>query len=326
VAVLLGEIDAKTNEYMRENAHFADLFNYYLYQGEQVIDPDNLRELDRTSASLIYGDESKKLDIDEDFRDILKLLTIKEDDKATYLLLGLEDQMHVHYAMPVRNMLYDAKSYAMQVKNSASKHRQHHESGESSDEFLSGFHKDDKLQPVITLVLYWSGKEWDGPVSVHEMLDTNDQKLLKFIPDYRINLVSPVGIYETDFEKFQTPLAEVLQYIKYSGNKEALDRVLEENEKFHHLDRESADLLNTVTNSNLEFEEGKEEVDVCTAVKEMREESKLEGRQEGINESRIQFAKNLLKDGSMTTDKIAKMAMLPLSKVKELEKEMFPLT
>lgn len=98
--------------------------------------------------------------------------------------------------------------------------------------FLSGFHKDDKLQPVITLVLYWSGKEWDGPVSVHEMLDTNDQKLLKFIPDYRINLVSPVGIYETDFEKFQTPLAEVLQYIKYSGNKEALDRVLEENENF----------------------------------------------------------------------------------------------
>lgn len=169
------------------------------------------------------------------------------------MLLSLEDQTHVHYAMPVRNMLYDAKSYVKQVKNIASKHKQNHENGTSSDEFLSGFHKDDKLQPVITLVLYWSGKEWDDPLNIYDMLDTDDHDLLKLIPDYRINLISPAEISEKDFDKFETTLAEVLQYIKHSGNKDKLDKVLDENKKFQHLDRESADLLNTVMNSNLKF-------------------------------------------------------------------------
>ena len=237
------------------------------------------------------------------------------------MLLSLEDQTHVHYAMPVRNMLYDAKSYVKQVKNIASKHKQNHENGTSSDEFWSGFHKDDKLQPVITLVLYWSGKEWDDPLNIYDMLDTDDHDLLKLIPDYRINLISPAEIPEKDFDKFETTLAEVLQYIKHSGNKDKLDKVLDENKKFQHLDRESADLLNTVTNSNLKFKYGEEEVNVCTAVKEMREESEAKGK----NEARVEVAKNLLKDGTLSVEKIATMSMLPLSKVKELEKEMFPL-
>lgn len=269
----MADIDAKTNEYMSESEHFADLFNYYVYNGRQVIDPDKLQEMDRTSLSIIYGDDTKSSVTDEDYRDVIKLLTIKADDNATYMLLGLEDQTHVHYAMPVRDMLYDARSYAKQVKNISRRHRLDGDNGTTSDEFLSGFHKDDKIHPVITLVLYWSGGEWDGPTSIYETLDTDDNELLRLIPNYRINLISPSSIRESDFAKFKTTLAEVLQYIKHSRNKNELDKALNENEQFRHLDRESADLLNTVTHSNLKFEEGKEEVDVCLAVKEMREES-----------------------------------------------------
>lgn len=41
-------------------------------------------------------------------RDIYKYVDARTDGKAVYLMLGLEVQDKVHYAMPVRTMLYDA--------------------------------------------------------------------------------------------------------------------------------------------------------------------------------------------------------------------------
>ena len=36
----MSEKDAITKEYMQDNEIFADAFNYYLYNGEQVIKPE----------------------------------------------------------------------------------------------------------------------------------------------------------------------------------------------------------------------------------------------------------------------------------------------
>ena len=59
--------------------------------------------------------------------------------------------------------------------------------------------------------------------------------------------------------------------------------------------------INAVTKSNMKIEEGKEAVDMCLAIQEMKEESRIEGRNEGIIEGRnvgelegaITFAKEL---------------------------------
>ena len=42
----MGLKDTVTTKYMGQNQIFADAFNYYIYGGEQVIDPDSLEELD----------------------------------------------------------------------------------------------------------------------------------------------------------------------------------------------------------------------------------------------------------------------------------------
>ena len=34
----------------------------------------------------------------------------------TYVLLGIENQTRIHYAMPVRNIIYDALQYGKQVE------------------------------------------------------------------------------------------------------------------------------------------------------------------------------------------------------------------
>lgn len=57
------------------------------------------------------------------YRDLLKTATIMEDGEAAYVLLGIENQTEVHYAMPVRNMLYDAMQYNQQVTDIAEKHK-----------------------------------------------------------------------------------------------------------------------------------------------------------------------------------------------------------
>ena len=40
----------------------------------------------------------------------------------TYVLLGIENQTRIHYAMPVRNIIYDALQYGKQVEEIARRH------------------------------------------------------------------------------------------------------------------------------------------------------------------------------------------------------------
>ncbi len=50
------------------------------------------------------------------YRDIVRQVTI--DNTEEYLariIVGIEEQSEVYYAMPVRNMLYDALNYSRQV-------------------------------------------------------------------------------------------------------------------------------------------------------------------------------------------------------------------
>lgn len=60
------------------------------------------------------------------------------------VLIGIEAQTNVHYAMPVKTMIYDALNYGDQV-NGAKKRHQKNKDYKSSEEFLSGFTYDDKL-------------------------------------------------------------------------------------------------------------------------------------------------------------------------------------
>lgn len=83
--------------------------------------------------------------------------------------------------MVVRNMLYDAMNYAQQVAKAAASHASDPEARPTSDEFLSGFWKDDRLMPVITLVINISGKPWDGARTLHDMLALEDRRILPYI-------------------------------------------------------------------------------------------------------------------------------------------------
>ena len=142
-----------------------------------------------------------------------------------------------------------------------------------------------------------------------------DTSLLKYIPNYRINLITPAEIHDDDFRKFHTELSEAFQFIKYSKDRHNLNRIMNENKNFEHLKRQTVKLINTVTDSGLRIPEGEEEVNMCLALKEMQEESLIEGknigRKEGITQATFENIRNLMETMNLSADQAMKALKIP---------------
>ena len=176
----MGKKDRYEKVYTGNTEVFADIVNYLLYEGEEKIQPYDLRELD---GEELLVEEKKVL---QRLRDVVKQVTVRQNEEAIYMIIGLENQTQVHYAMPVRTMVYDAMHYAGQVEEIRKQNgrRWKQRKGNNGDnngeqagsrvedrlltsaEFLSGITKEDKLLPVITIVILYSSEPWDGPTSL----------------------------------------------------------------------------------------------------------------------------------------------------------------
>ena len=268
----MGNIDKLTTKFMNHNDVFADAFNFFIYNGEKIIDASTLKPMDSHILLDIFDWDKPKQSYKtvQKYRDVFKQAVIKYNDEAAYVLLGVENQTDIHYAMPVRNMIYDALSYAEQV-SARGYYNKKNKTAKDGVEFLSGFLKTDKLIPVITLVVYFGVEKWDGPISLHEMLDTNNDVVLKYIQDYRINLIEPSGIKEEELELFTSDLKEVLTFIKFSKDSEKI--------KEHYMDRgkvmidnDAIRVIETVTNIKVPKKKGRKKTDMCEAINKLIEE------------------------------------------------------
>ena len=67
----MADKDTVTKDYMSDNETFADLFNFYIYGGREVIVPEQLKPLDTTEIALPYSDEH--LTAIQKLRDVMKI-------------------------------------------------------------------------------------------------------------------------------------------------------------------------------------------------------------------------------------------------------------
>ena len=283
--VRMGAIDTEAKAYLSDPAKVADAFNYWMYNGRDIIKATELEPLDTTAIALPYGNDARQPI--QKIRDVLKLYTAMMDNQAYYLLLGIEIQAAIHYGMPVRNMLYDAMGYAQQISNLAAAYSKSEEKLKGA-EFLSGLRKGDKLKPIVTLVISLSPDPWDGPTNLHEMLAAGNKEILSYVPDYKLNLLSPAQIAEEDFSKFRTGLGAVMQFIKHRKDK-SMDW-MDGNERFKRMDRDTANLIKTTTGADIQFGEKEDVVDMWVAwensMKQARLDGEMAGKQAGLNEGR----------------------------------------
>ena len=262
-----------------------------MYDGAQMIQPDQLRELDPTEIAILFNEndtqdrQSTKKEIIQKYRDHLKSAAIMEDGETAYVLLGIENQTDVNYAMPVRNMLYDALQYVRQVSRIADVHRSQKGKAEHKNatgaEFISGFHKNDKLIPVITLVLFFNADEWDGPRSLMDMMEITNPTVRRLVGDYPIYLIDPRSLADDELKKFHSSLREVMGCIKYSNDKDKLAAFISHNPRMN-MEVEAARVIEAINHMPIRLEKGAEQFDMCKAIEEMIEDGRQEGREETL--------------------------------------------
>lgn len=289
--------DAITKDFISDAEVFADIFNGYIYEGRQVIQPEQLAERDSVALAFPYGANGIRIPIQK-LRDSQKLCTVRTDGTAEYVLFGVENQAEIHYAMAVKNHLYDALEYAGQVEKAAKAHRKNGKDAAkdgkrpNSGEFLSGFWKEDRLIPSVTLTIYFGSEEWDGPLSLFDMMDVADPKILSCMDNYHVRLIAPALLSEEEILRFRTNLREVMLFIKYSKDKERLNEVLENHEeRFREMERRAVDVIEAITNTGLNYDEKEGKIDVCQAIQEMRKESERIGELRGEQKGELKKAR-----------------------------------
>ena len=298
--MLMGRADVAVRRWLGDKERFADLFNGTVFQGEEVVLAEDMEE-QKGESSLIVTDKNKNEKAVQKYRDIV----MRWNGKLNLAVLAVETQDKIHYAMPVRNMVYDGLDYAEQVRKVQKEHKGKYT---ISEEFLSGFNKEDKIYPVITLVFYYDTKKWDAAKDLYDMMGLEDEikkhPLLKqYIPNYHINLVDAGRIEEG--KQFRTDLHEVLGMLRYRGDKEGLQKYMSDHEPyFSNLDKDSYYAIGSFLQSKRllkKIEEnnrkGKEmRLDMCKALEELYAD--------GIEQGKRDTAINLKKMG-MTVDQIA---------------------
>lgn len=273
----MGKSDTAVNAWLGDNERFADLFNGVLFEGEQVIRPEELREMDLA-------------------------------------VFACETQSKVHYAMPVRNMLYDSLTYMDQIKalwkQNMPKGGQK-KSTLTEEEYLSRFRKEDRLCPVITLVFYYDLERWDGPRDLGDMLQCvklpgEKKSLSRYIPNYHLNLVD-AGSME-DENLFHTDLHQVFGMLKYRNRKEELRSYMgQHRDYFGSVDLETYRALRAFLHSekmlkDVACTEKEVRIDMCQALEDIYSDGIREGKAEGKAEGIAAVIGNMLRAGLSDAD------------------------
>lgn len=270
--------DPVLKDFWSDNNRFADLFNQVFFHGEPAIDTEKLSDKDTEESTILL--ENERVTAVARARDIIK----QHADGIELVLMAVENQMKIHYAMPVRLHLYDALRYTRQCKKLEQDHRTDKDLKET-DEFLSGMAKTDRILPVINLVVYYGEKPWDGPFCLSDMMDI-PPLFQPFFNDQKLHLLEVRDSVELKFENpdNQDFFTLIREFYTNSGhmNLDSFKEKFSEKEIYW----ETMAAIGAATGSGELVEYAQEHkggrLNMCTALENLKQEGRLEGRQEGM--------------------------------------------
>lgn len=302
-----GKTDVILKEFWRSSARFADLFNAVAFQGKQVLRAEELQEMDTDLSGTIRFPEYAESLVRN--RDLVK----KAAYGMEFVILGIENQQNIHYAMPLRTMLYDGLGYLKECRELKRSNRPAAKKM-SGDEFLSGMRREDRLHPIISIVVYYSEKSWDGPLRLRDMVGEMPEELEEMFADYSMNLVQ---VRESDGYVFQNEDVRTVFELSREIFRGEFHKI---NEQYRDkpIQSELVRVIGKITESTeliCQSEAEGEVVNMCTALEQLKEEGRLEGREESVRE----LVREWIKDG-YSTEMIAKLLKRPESFVEELKR------
>ena len=95
----------------------------------------------------------------------------------------------------------------------------------------------------------------------------------------------------TAFTGFRTSIRLLFEVLQNAYDKEKMQEVLQNDEKFSNVDRETVEAINLFAGTDIDIDEKEEVIDMCKAWEEQKNEGRELGREEGREEGRIRQAK-----------------------------------
>ena len=178
--------DLACKSFFSLNERFADLLNGSFYHGQQRIRAHELRELDTELGVQVKGNSLWRR------RDLMK----GHHQGSLVDLVGVEFQSSVDLMMPLRTMVYDALTYQR-----------------TYDLY-------NKVYPVKTMCLYTGDRKWNGPKSLHRMMEIEEERS-EYVNDYPVCVVD---LKEVDVQWFHNDevrqLIQLFQLVNQTKNVE----------------------------------------------------------------------------------------------------------
>ena len=200
----MGQHDLASNSLTSYADVFADIINAVVYGGKPVLLEQNLKPFYLNSAVEKDG-RLKGLYRDNCMEDIR--------NRIRYAIWGLENQYVPDRTTPFKSMGYTYTAYDRQIEEFLMRNKETHNSA-----YVSQLHPDQKLVPVITLVLYY-GKE-DIPEDICSMIRMpEDEAVRKYIQNYSLNLIRLRDLSQEQAEAFRSDFSCIAKFLSKSYTK-----------------------------------------------------------------------------------------------------------
>ena len=287
--------DSACRTFLSNDVSFASFINAVVFEGEQLIRPENLVRYENDTAFII--NDSKRIEDKKRRRDIV----VKSDINGIYCILGVEHQSSVDQAMVVRCAIYEMLEYLKQLENKEYK----------------------RLVPQIMVAFYTGTKKWNVPVKLSDYFEIPEE-LKKYFNDWKTILVDVKEMDTSKIKDEQTRyFIEAIQAM-YKGSYEdlkRLKRMKKENFLYAAIITGSIDQVENVLEGD--------EMDMCEGMERMAEGFRSEGREEGIlvgrNEGKLEEKQNMLKEqlgikfGSLSSNLTNQLSKASIEKLNVLK-------
>lgn len=288
----MAEKDATQKILESYNDVFADIVNVLLFNGREVLKPEEL--VDQAPRAAYKADDK----IHEIERDVAKRW-IKQNIRIA--CVGLENQTDIDPDMPFRVIGYDGAEYRYEL------------SAKTPDG--KKYLKD--RYPVVTLVLYFGHKKrWDQPLNLLGCLDVPEE-FKPYVNDYKINLFEiayltdeQVNLFKSDFRVVADYFVQMRKNNNYKADPRDLDHM-----------RETMQLLSAMTHDHRyeeacnNLEEGAPK-NMCEVLDRIERNGEIKGIALGEEKANKASALNMYADG-VPIDKIAKYLNCAVDSVKK---------
>lgn len=300
---------------------FADVGNVNLFDGEDVLHPE---ELEKMPTEAIYRDSGGKLR-----NHYLDTCMKARNCGAEIAIVCMENQNSVSNIMPVRDMGYLYSGYSEQIRNI----RRGNEK-EGAVYIAEGIGEGQKLTPVISVILYYGQKEWTAPKKLSDMLampDLGKSKWKELIADHKIRVIHLAKQDENTRKKYKSDFRHIADYLVCAGDKEKYKQYIQDTSRIIHHPEEYLDMMAAFSSDKrfVEIKESvlkkrkidKEEVTMFSIAEELENQGIKRGMKEGALKKSQEIIRTMLGDGQ-PPELISKYTKEPLEYICEIQKEM----